>query len=76
MYLSCSDRCCVVQQEAVALLESREGEGDAPEGGGDEPELGENEEEAQDAARALLGLPGVAEGAGTTLAVQSFSVAT
>lgn len=60
-----------MQQEAVALLESREidgeieGEGEGETEEGDVAEDGDNEEEAENAARALLGLPGLAKGTGT-----------
>ena len=58
---------CLMQQEAVTLLESAEGEG---EGDGDDAVLVEGEEEAesgeeaeaQQAARALLGVPGTSAG--------------
>lgn len=54
-----------LQQEAVTLLESRSISDDAlEEGDGDGLEAEGNEAEAEDAARALLGLPGIAGATG------------
>ena len=54
---------CVVQQEAVTLLESRSGDGSLPEEeAGEEADTAEEEAEAEEAARALLGLPSTATG--------------
>ncbi len=54
----------LLQQEAVTLLESRDVNDDIPEEGDVAAEAEGDEEEAEDAARALLGLPGVARGTG------------
>ena len=53
-----------MQQEAVTLLESRSGEGSLPEeeAAGEEADTREEEAEAEEAARALLGLPSTAKG--------------
>ncbi len=50
----------LLQQEAVTLLESRDVNGDIPEEDDAAAEAEGSEGEAEDAARALLGLPGVA----------------
>lgn len=56
---------CLMQQEAVTLLESAEGEGDGDDAvlleGEQEAGIGE-EAEAEQAARALLGVPGISAG--------------
>ncbi len=54
----------LLQQEGVTLLESRDVNGDIPEEDAAAAEAEGGEEEAVDAARALLGLPGVARGTG------------
>ena len=54
----------LLQQEAVILLESRDVNGDNPEKEDVAAEAKGSEEEAEDAARALLGLPGIARGTG------------
>ena len=52
-----------MQQEAVTLLESRSGGGSLPEEeAGEEVDTAEEEAEAEEAARALLGLPSTATG--------------
>jgi len=53
-----------LQQEAVTLLEARDVSGDIPEGDDAAAEAEGSEKEAEDAARALLGLPGIARGTG------------
>jgi len=53
-----------LQQEAVTLLEARDVSGDIPEEDNAAAETEGSEEEAEDAARALLGLPGIARGTG------------
>lgn len=59
--------CVTLQQEAVTLLESRSLSDDAlEENDGDDLEAEGNEAEAEDAARALLGLPGIAGPTGIT----------
>ena len=54
----------LLQQEAVTLLESRDVNGDNPEEDDAAAEAEGSEGEAEDAARALLGLPGIARGTG------------
>ena len=54
----------LLQQEAVTLLESRDVNGDIPEEDDTAAEAEGSEGEAEDAARALLGLPGIARGTG------------
>jgi len=53
-----------LQQEAVTLLESRDVNGDIPEEDDAAAEVEGSEGEVEDAARALLGLPGIARGTG------------
>lgn len=55
----------LLQQEDVTLLESRDINGDIPEEEDDAAAEAEGgEEEAEDAARVLLGLPGIDRGTG------------
>ena len=76
--ISLSETYALMQQEAVTLLEARSGDGSLPEEEGvdEDAEDEADEAEAEDAARALLGLPktvkGILAGAEYILSIDVF----